>query len=69
MHGLAGIMVPPLERVEYMYELRNIAKNIVSERCEHSKLHPPTHTRHEPAVQCNEAAESFHEIDSNLGKL
>ena len=27
-----------------MYELHNIAENIVRERCKHSEVHPPTHT-------------------------
>ena len=37
-------MVPSLEQPEYMYELRNIADNIVRERCKHSEVQPPTHT-------------------------
>jgi hypothetical protein len=44
VHPLADVMVPSLERTEYMYELHNIAKNIVKERCKHSEVHPPTHT-------------------------
>ena len=39
-------MVPPVERSAYMYELRNIAENIVRERCEHSEVQPPTRTMH-----------------------
>ena len=37
-------MVPLLERGEYMYELRNIAENIVRERLEHFSVHPPVHS-------------------------
>ena len=39
-------MVPSLERSEYMYELRNIAENIVMERCKNSEVHLPTHTEY-----------------------
>ena len=35
-------MVPPQEPVEYLYEFRAIAKNIVMERCETSEMYPPT---------------------------
>ena len=38
-------MVPSLERPEYMYELRNIADNIMRERCKHSELHSDSHFR------------------------
>ena len=31
-------MVPTLERSEYMYELREIADNIVRERCKHAEV-------------------------------
>jgi hypothetical protein len=30
----AGVMVPPQEPAEYLYELRAISENIVRERCE-----------------------------------
>ena len=36
--GLAELMVPLLERSEYMYELRNIAENIVRERLEQQEV-------------------------------
>lgn len=35
-------MVPSLERADLLYELRNIAENIVNERCKHSAVHVPT---------------------------
>lgn len=34
-------MVPPVERSEYLCELRNIADNIVRDQWEHSELHQP----------------------------
>lgn len=37
-------MVPPQERSDYMYELRNIAENIVRERLEHFSSLPPVHS-------------------------
>lgn len=40
---IPDVMVPLLEQPEYMYELRNIADNIVRERCKHSEVQPPTH--------------------------
>ena len=35
---MANVMVPSLERNEYMYELREIADNIVRERCKHVEV-------------------------------
>lgn len=35
-------MVPPVEGNAYMYELRNIAENIVRERCEYLEVVPPS---------------------------
>ena len=43
-------MVPPQEPVEYLYEFRAIAKNIVMERCETSEMYPPTPNQHEADV-------------------
>jgi hypothetical protein len=43
----AGVMVPPQEPAEYLYELRVISDNIVRERCETSEVHPPTPSQHE----------------------
>jgi hypothetical protein len=44
-------MVPSLELPEYMYELRNIADNIVRERCKNSELHSEVHfTTHSEAT-------------------
>ena len=39
---LAGVMIPPHEATEYLYELCAIVENIVRERCETSEVHPPT---------------------------
>lgn len=41
VNGLAEVMVPPMERSECIWELCNIAENIVRERLEHSEVHPP----------------------------
>lgn len=59
-------MVPSRERTEYMYELRNIAENIVRERLEHLDLHPPVHTRPE-TFQCGEMQEVEHANSGNVG--
>ena len=54
-------MVPSLERPEYMYELRQIADNIVKERCKHSELHSDpqfvTHTEGGPSYKVAEGSE------------
>lgn len=60
------MMVPPLERSEYMYELRNIADNIVRERLEHSEVHPPVHNGPE-TFDSGKVQESFRESSDNLG--
>ena len=57
-------MVPSLERPEYMYELRNIADNIVRERCKHSAVHFPAHTE---GVQMHKVAEDSHDHEPPLG--
>ena len=49
-----------------MYELRNIAENIVRERLEHSEVHPPMQC--EPEIEeRGEVQESFRESSANLG--
>jgi hypothetical protein len=61
---LAEIMVPSLERPKYMYELRQIADNIVREQCKHSELHEdlhfPTHTEGGPSYKVPEGSEFGH---------
>lgn len=51
-------MVPSLEQPEYMLELRNVAENIVRERCTHSEVHAPT---------CTEGVESYKVPDGSDG--
>ena len=51
MYLLAGVMIPPHEATEYLYELCAIVENIVRERCETSEVHPPTPSQHEADVQ------------------
>lgn len=41
------IMVPPVERSAYMYELRNCAENMVRERWTHLEVKPPVRRSHE----------------------
>ena len=62
---LADIMVPSLERsdLEYMYELRNIADNIVRERCKHLSVHFATHSE---GVQSYKLAEDWEDVDPPL---
>ena len=43
-------MVPPQNLAKYLYELRAIAENIVTDRCETSEVHPPTPSQHEADV-------------------
>jgi hypothetical protein len=57
-HNLADLLVTPLERQEYMYELRNIAENIVRERCEYSEVQPAVEIEHECEESVPECAES-----------
>lgn len=59
-------MVPPLERNEYLYELRNHAETVLRERCEHSEVHPPGLAGHE-SVERGEEQGSFPEGSGNLG--
>jgi hypothetical protein len=40
---VADVMVPSLERAEYLEDLRNLADNIVRDRLEHSDVHPLAH--------------------------
>ena len=40
--NMTDLMVPSLERPEYMYELRGVAENIVRERIKHSEVSPHT---------------------------
>ena len=63
LYGMADFMVPPLERSEYLYELRNVAENVVRERCEHSEAHPRGLSGHGP-VECGE--ESVPESSPNM---
>ena len=42
--SLAEVMVPSLERTEYLEEVRNIVDNIVRERLEHSEVLPASHS-------------------------
>lgn len=62
---MADVMVPPLERSEYLYELRNVADNVVQERSEHSEVHPPGLSGHGP-VECGEVQESVPESPPTL---
>lgn len=55
-------MVPPLERTDYMYELRNIAENIVRERLDHFSVQHPVHS-----FQRGEVQVSFHENEDMAG--
>jgi len=63
---MPDFMVSPLECSEYLYELRNVAENIVREQCEHSEVHSPRLSGH-GLVECGEVQESFSESSSNLG--
>jgi hypothetical protein len=58
-------MVPSLERPEYMYELRQIADNIVREQCKHSELHSDLHfPKHTEAGAGYKAAEGSEFVES-----
>jgi hypothetical protein len=66
LNGMAEVMVPPLERPEYMLELRNIAENIARERLEHSEVHPPA--QGEPQIdERADVQESCRESSAHLG--
>ena len=58
-------MVPPVERSEYLCELRNIADNIVREQWEHSEVHPPGQSVADP-LEHVEVQESFPDSSANL---
>ena len=58
-------MVPPLERSEYMYELRNMANNIVRERCEHWEVQPPGQSGHE----CEDRVDVHQPIPESVGNV
>ena len=65
LYALAEIMVPPLERNDYLGELRNIADNMVRERGEHTELHPAVHTGQGTGQETGQ--ESFPENSGSLG--
>ena len=67
MHILADVMVPSLERSEYMEELRNIGDNIARERLEHSALHPPTQPMLPTDASSSEVAQSRPLTPTDLG--
>ena len=66
LNGVAEVMVPQLERSEYLCELRNIAENIVREHLEHSDVHPPAKV--EPEIEERaDVQESCRESSANVG--
>ena len=67
MHLVPDVMVPLLERSEYMDELRNIANNIVRERLEHSEVHPPSHSELPTDASSCEVAQSRPQTPTNIG--
>jgi hypothetical protein len=70
-------MVPSMERSEYMYELRNIADNIVRERLQHAEMHPTAQTYPttdvtscDPATPCPQSPTTpCPECPGNIGTL
>lgn len=64
---MADVMVPALERSEYMVELRNIADNIVRERLQHSEVHPVTHSGPAAEDSSCEIAQSHPETPTHIG--
>ena len=59
-------MVPPLERNEYLMELRFHADSMVRERFDNSELHPVAHSSDKPPQRAH-VTESFPEGSGNLG--
>lgn len=67
VHVVTDVMVPSLERAEYLDELRNIADNVVRERLEHSEVHPLAHTGPLTDASSCEMAQSHSQTPTNIG--
>lgn len=67
MHVVANVMVPSLERSEYMDELRNLADNIVKERLGHSEVHLPAHSALPTDASSCEVASTRPQTPTNVG--
>ena len=64
VHAVADVMVPSLERTEYMYELHNISENIVNERGKHSEVQPRTHA---DGADCYKEADGWQDEGPPVG--
>lgn len=66
---LADVMVPSLERAEFMDELRAVADNIVRERLEHAEVHPIAHAAPTADVTSCDVIQQSPKSPASIGTL
>lgn len=59
------MMVPPVERSDSMYEIRNMSDNIAKERCEHSEVQPPGQN----GGECEDRVDVHQPVPESVGNL